>query len=284
MNSEGKSREQIKTEREAKKAAKAAAKSKGSKNVSQETIENITEKVRQINNNLIPSIATETIKINSVVQPELIVEKLTNVLSQTTIMENNKSKAELKAERRAKQEAQRAVKQGQVQLNKEKPKQGKQLAKFPINPQKAPESPQKSEDSSNKKILTSKIIAVKNSHEISLFKHLYHEREQSFLKLPAVNTSIHPAIVRLGSQYASKVIVGSNARCIALLAAVKQLIEDFERPSQADFTRGLETSLQEASTYLHHCRPLAVSMQNALRHIKRQMTQLKNTVSDEVVK
>ena len=87
----------------------------------------------------------------------------------------------------------------------------------------------------------------------------------------------------LGVQYAEKVIVGSNARCVALLAAIKKVIEDFERPSQADFTRGLEVSLQDAKNYLNYCRPLAVSMENALRHLKWQMSVLPSNISDKEV-
>lgn len=122
------------------------------------------------------------------------------------------------------------------------------------------------------------------NHEVNLFKHLYDERQLALVHVASVNSSIHPAIVRLGVQYADKVIVGSNARCVALLAAVKRLIEDFQRPQHADFIRGLEARLQESVAYLHHCRPLAVSMQNALRHLKWQMTQLPPTLSDKDAK
>ncbi|KAG7200553.1 hypothetical protein KM043_001114 [Ampulex compressa] len=115
-------------------------------------------------------------------------------------------------------------------------------------------------------------------------QHLYDERQLALVHVASVNSSIHPAIVRLGVQYADKVIVGSNARCVALLAAVKRLIEDFQRPQHADFIRGLEARLQESVAYLHHCRPLAVSMQNALRHLKWQMTQLPPTLSDKDAK
>ena len=41
--------------------------------------------------------------------------------------------------------------------------------------------------------------------------------------------SIHPAIVKLGLQYADGIICGSNARCIALLAAFKQ-VHTYIRP------------------------------------------------------
>lgn len=128
-----------------------------------------------------------------------------------------------------------------------------------------------------------RIFGNEQKHEVSLFKHLYHERELALMNFPTVNSNVHPAIIRLGVRYASKVIVGSNARCVALLAAIKELIHDFVRPPQADFVRGLEVCFQQSAAYLHHCRPLAVSMQNALRHLKWQMTQLPPTISDEDV-
>ena len=34
---------------------------------------------------------------------------------------------------------------------------------------------------------------------------------------------IHPAIIKLGLQYAEGIVTGSNARCIALLCALKQV-------------------------------------------------------------
>jgi hypothetical protein len=34
---------------------------------------------------------------------------------------------------------------------------------------------------------------------------------------------LHPAVMRLGMQYADRVVVGSNARCIALLNVLKQV-------------------------------------------------------------
>ena len=35
--------------------------------------------------------------------------------------------------------------------------------------------------------------------------------------------SVHPAVVKLGLQYSEGIICGSNARCIALLAAFQQV-------------------------------------------------------------
>nr|XP_012146852.1 PREDICTED: translation initiation factor eIF-2B subunit delta isoform X2 [Megachile rotundata] len=277
VNIPEKSREEIKAEREAKKAAKALAKAKAKsskvedKDASKDkTVPTETKKNKE------NSETPENIQVSNKIP---VVNKTINTCIKVAPVQSNtegkaeKSKAELRAERRAKQEAQRAAKQQQLQEKsrvKKKEEDNDKCIKQITD-----------ETSIDKKIVTPKKVAQKdNSHQINLFKHLYHEREQAVVNVHFVNSSIHPAIVRLGTQYASKIIVGSNARCVALLATVKQLIQDFERPSQADFIRGLEASLQESVAYLHHCRPLAVSMQNALRHLKWQMTQLHPALSD----
>ncbi|XP_012284821.1 translation initiation factor eIF-2B subunit delta isoform X2 [Orussus abietinus] len=285
-----KTKEQVKAEREAKKAAKAALKSKvkgtAIKPQSAEGCEK--ETVTLTTNADIPvsikkEMGTDVIEAEIVPAVKLISLGVTKKIS----IENSqvdasdvpetkgvtKSKAELRAERRAKQEAQRAAKQESV-ISKSKKKT--------TDDTKVPTTPVKDNDSVKK--IVKKSVISENPHEVNLFKHLYQKQELSLHNLPSLNTSIHPAIIRLGVQYASRIIVGSNARCVALLAAVKQLIEDFERPSQADFTRGLEASLKECVTYLQSCRPLAVSMQNALKHLKRQMTQLPTTISDHDAK
>lgn len=284
MNTVEKTREQIKAEREAKKAAKALAKSKVKAPKSEKKTEAKCSKDTEVVEN--PSERVQKVVEQNVVEKEaLLAEKVTtkteseksaNVDHKEIDSQNKaadgKSKRESKAERRAKQEAQRAAKEKQlVEKKKQKPVDVPKLkppTKLPIGTE----------------TIVRKTLIDNNLHEVKLFKHLYHERELSLVNVPTLNSNIHPAIIRLGVQYANKVIIGSNARCVALLAAVKQLIQDFERPSQADFTRGLEVSLQECAAYLHHCRPMAVSMQNALRHLKWQMSQISTTTSDEHVR
>ncbi|XP_076678442.1 eukaryotic translation initiation factor 2B subunit delta isoform X2 [Andrena cerasifolii] len=276
-----KTREEIKAEREAKKAAKALAKVKAK-----------TAKVQEKDtSNTKPALPDSTESKGSGEKSESLGNENVQVEAkapatkgapEATVCEKNappevntegKSKAELRTERRAKQEAQRVAKQqGLQEKNKVKSKEGS-------NNKSVVEIT--NESNSPKKIVTpKKSVRKENSHELNLFKHLYHERERANIVVPSVNSDIHPAILRLGVQYAEKVIVGSNARCVALLATVKQLIRDFERPPQVDFIRGLEASLQKSVAYLHFCRPVAVSMQNALRHLKWQMTQLPSALSD----
>lgn len=117
--------------------------------------------------------------------------------------------------------------------------------------------------------------------EVRLFDHLYVRKPSSIL----LNSSeIHPAIICLGVQYKSRVIMGSNARCVALLSSLKKMISDYVTPPEKEFSRGLEASLNPSIAYLESCRPLSVSMINAVKHIKLQLTQLPNAVSDAVAK
>ncbi|XP_015432510.1 PREDICTED: translation initiation factor eIF-2B subunit delta [Dufourea novaeangliae] len=281
VNIPEKTRDKVKAEREAKKVARALAKTKA-KTAKVENKDSLNNKPVSPD---CPKNTQITVTPKSVpnenVQDQnntLTINKTSNTCVKSASSEVNndvKSKAELRAERRAKQDAQRAAKQ-QLLLEKSKVK----TEENKDNKTRVAQQVTGGTDSAKKSTTPKKSVPKDNTHEINLFKHLYHERTQAIVDVPSVNSKIHPAIVRLGTQYAKKVIVGSNARCVALLAAVKQLIEDFERPSQADFIRGLEASLLESVAYLHHCRPSAVSMQNALRHLLRQMTQLPSALSD----
>ncbi|XP_074110341.1 eukaryotic translation initiation factor 2B subunit delta [Cotesia typhae] len=320
MNNEtSKTREQIKAEREAKKLAKAASKSKKSKvtadgsddknkasvsdgrsSVSDQQ-DQLTTDTTDFSHSL-KTMPTDIESLNDQVKNMIIDDrkseskasrKETPALASVSVTNDNnidnekiaKSKSELRAERRAKQEAQRAAKE----LEKSQKIKSKVSDKVVTQGKKVeasetiPVARTKEEEAAKKvvkKVTGSGVI----NHEMNLFKHLYHAREQCHVDVPVVNSHLHPAIVRLGVQYKDKVIVGSNARCVAFLSALKQLICDYERPSQADFTRGLESAFQESMAYLHYCRPLAVSMQNALKHIKWKMNQLSRNLSDDTAK
>lgn len=292
-------REQIKAEREAKKAAKAAAKKN---NRIPETSINCIEKdktskasdeVSCVANGPLETSSNSNEQADKTIAKDVTktkgervakeVSKQDTVSSVSASVTNGssedgseiKSKAELRAERRAKQEAQRAAKQQQAAQSNITPQTSvKSQAVKPADT--VPECPAKRTVAKN--------TTKEDIHEINLFKHLYQEREQSASRAAEITSRIHPAIVKLGIQYAKKIIVGSNARCVALLAAVRQMVGDFEKPAQADFVRGLNAILDESLVYLRHCRPWAVSMQNAISHLKRQMTQFPPTLSDDDVR
>lgn len=41
----------------------------------------------------------------------------------------------------------------------------------------------------------------------------------------------HPAVLKLGLKYADGTIKGANARCIAMLDMLRQMVEDYSTPS-----------------------------------------------------
>ncbi|VEN40228.1 unnamed protein product [Callosobruchus maculatus] len=95
-----------------------------------------------------------------------------------------------------------------------------------------------------------------------------------------VYNNIHPAFVKLGSQYLNKTILGSNARTLALMAALKRLIYDIQTPPKQELCRYLENVLQTCTNFLQNCRPFAVSMVNALRNFKLHSTQIDTNLID----
>lgn len=176
------------------------------------------------------------------------------------------NKAELRAKRREQQEAQR---------------QAKAAAKVPaVTPTPAkPKLEAVKSPPPSKKEAKSKIVAV---GKVQLVHHLYSDDTKKYDNESCVSSirGVHPAFRKLGVQYASNVVLGSNARCLALLAALKELIDDLSTPPKQEFCRYLESTLQHCVAYLQHCRPFAVSMTNALRHFKLHLTQIDTNLPD----
>ena len=76
------------------------------------------------------------------------------------------------------------------------------------------------------------VARVEVQKQVPLFSHLpQYERETSLsLKVGFSNEEIHPAILRLGLQFSANTISGANSRCVALLNAFKQVIQDYQTP------------------------------------------------------
>nr|XP_023011803.1 translation initiation factor eIF-2B subunit delta [Leptinotarsa decemlineata] len=177
------------------------------------------------------------------------------------------SKAELKAKRREQQEAQRLLK---AASKTDETKTVKQITA---------ENSQESVVKKPKKVIRkSPSEKVTHSHRIQLVQHLYDENSSKHNNI--LPSGIHPAFIMLGVQYSKKKILGSNARCLAMLATMKHLVNDLEVPAKLEFCRYLETVLQSCTNYLQSCRSLAVSMTNALRHFKLTLTQIDTNLRD----
>lgn len=303
-----KSREEIVAEREARKAAKLAAKNKNKANNAKQDSEKIDVKSSESKdvlsstskNDLLTANVQETKNIIANIKP-LGAQEDTQQINENGKLQADttsasvdikpdrdsgdielvkkegsepvKSKAELRAERRAKQEAQRAAKAEKQQQPKSHEEVNKTAKQIKVEKPKV--------EVEKKAVTADKVSKSTVQCRVKLFSHLHQEKQCSkIIRQSLLNTDIHPAIMRLGAQYASRVVAGSNARCIALLQALKEVISDYSTPAEKEFSRGLEECLAPATAYLQHCRPLSVSMTNALRHIKWHLTQLPNNVPD----
>ncbi|KAG8332993.1 Eukaryotic translation initiation factor 2B, subunit 4 delta, 67kDa [Homalodisca vitripennis] len=299
MNKSNKTREEIMLEREAKKAAKLAAKAKHKANQTSKT-NNVVDVPRKSENNVVVNNQKEekltdkndesttqtlppeglevkanvnTVPSNNRSSVSSTNKESTSDLAVTDVKElrsesSTKSKSELRAERRAKQEAQRAAKT----LSKTEPSQQPKVKEKTV-PRVISEQPRKTEKKQE-------LVKVSSQPKSKLFSHLYQEKTSLTSDNIQKAGGLHPAFVRLGVQYSTRVVVGSNARCIALLHALKQMVSDYTTPSEKEFSRGLEEELGNVTAYLNQCRPLSVSMKNSLRYIKRNLTQLPNNISD----
>ncbi|XP_015270647.1 PREDICTED: translation initiation factor eIF-2B subunit delta [Gekko japonicus] len=205
-----------------------------------------------------------------------------------------KSKAEMRAERRAKQEADRALKQT---------KKGEQSpAALPAKPRLVPSEAQPGrtrlpehvqvDDPAALKKLAKKLerqqVPLRPDYgaKVSLFSHLHQYSRKVLLtqqmSIPA--SAIHPAVVRLGLQYSQGLINGSNARCIALLRVFKQVIADYTTPANEELSRDLVNKLKPYISFLNQCRPLSASMGNAIKFLKKEISGLPGSMREEEAK
>ncbi|CCF60499.1 hypothetical protein KAFR_0K01450 [Kazachstania africana CBS 2517] len=96
--------------------------------------------------------------------------------------------------------------------------------------------------------------------------------------------SIHPAIALLTSNIANYKIVGSIPRCIAMLEAFQIVIRDYETPKGTTLSRNLTNYLSHQIDILKKARPLSVTMGNAIRWLKQEISHIDPSTSDAVAK
>ncbi|GAU97921.1 hypothetical protein RvY_09141 [Ramazzottius varieornatus] len=122
--------------------------------------------------------------------------------------------------------------------------------------------------------------------KLGIFSHLpIPDRNVNLARDMSFSSNIiHPAILKLGAQYANGIISGSNARCIALISALKRVICDYQTPADKILSRDLETRIKPMINFLAQSRPLAVSMGNAIRHLKWLITHIPENMPESEAK
>ncbi|WIA19399.1 hypothetical protein OEZ85_004019 [Tetradesmus obliquus] len=96
--------------------------------------------------------------------------------------------------------------------------------------------------------------------------------------------SVHPAVLALGLRYADGTIKGSTARCVAMVNALCQVIADYRTPPGKSLTRDLMGAINASVDFLVRCRPLSVSMGNAIKALKLYLSKIDLAETEEAAK
>ncbi|KAH7442381.1 hypothetical protein KP509_03G085900 [Ceratopteris richardii] len=134
------------------------------------------------------------------------------------------------------------------------------------------------------------IEQTETKHRVELFRHLPQfvygaqlpSLEAKFFHDDAMHP--HPAVYQVGLQYLTGDITGGNARCIAMLSAFKELIKDYCTPRERTLIRDLTARVNNNVSFLTTCRPLCISMGNAIRFLKTRIAKLQLTLSESDAK
>lgn len=89
---------------------------------------------------------------------------------------------------------------------------------------------------------------------------------------------------QVGLRYLAGDISGGNARCIAMLQAFQESINDYSTPPEKSLIRDLTTKINGYVSFLIECRPLSISMGNAIRFLKERIAQLPLNLSESEAK
>ncbi|KAI3515105.1 hypothetical protein L1887_13855 [Cichorium endivia] len=125
-------------------------------------------------------------------------------------------------------------------------------------------------------------------NRVELFRHLPQyehgtklpDLEKKFFRLG----SVHPAVYKVGLRYLAGDISGGNARCIAMLQAFQESIMEYTPPPEKALNRDLTTKINTYVSFLINCRPLSISMGNAIKFVKTRIANLPLTLSESEAK
>ncbi|CAI6520378.1 AIS_HP2_G0019680.mRNA.1.CDS.1 [Saccharomyces cerevisiae] len=95
---------------------------------------------------------------------------------------------------------------------------------------------------------------------------------------------IHPSILLLTSHLAHYKIVGSIPRCIAMLEVFQIVIKDYQTPKGTTLSRNLTSYLSHQIDLLKKARPLSVTMGNAIRWLKQEISLIDPSTPDKAAK
>ena len=132
------------------------------------------------------------------------------------------------------------------------------------------------DDPKRKKSKKKLASAQYNSKSVGLFSHLV----QYSGKEPVVSVNVHPAIVKFALRSANYVVLGGSQRCKEMLEALRQAIGDFRSNPEMAICRHLDSYLKPMIGHMVEARPMAISMANAVRALRNQISILPVEMSE----
>lgn len=195
--------------------------------------------------------------------------------------DENKTQAQLKAERRAKQEAQRLAKaQGGNQSGKKNVSTTSAESKPAVKCE-----PAKKLDNQSSPLRS--LQAVQSNRESpnrarKIFSHL-PRRSHDLNSLPVEN--IPYPVVQVGYKFNRECIVWPTEKCLAMLTAFREVVQMYQPSPDKDLKRELQKVLfTDSLNFLAKCQPLSISMINAVKHLKLKFTELLSNDDNRTVK
>jgi translation initiation factor eIF-2B subunit delta len=119
-----------------------------------------------------------------------------------------------------------------------------------------------------------------------IFDHLtsYSLKNSESIGIAASLNDTHPAIASLGLRFANGSIRGANARCFAMLEAMKEVVRDYSTPPDKALERDLHKKIDRSFQFLTDCRPHSISMGNAKQYLRQVISNLDSNLSEEAAK
>ncbi|KAI7894109.1 uncharacterized protein EV154DRAFT_415741 [Mucor mucedo] len=158
--------------------------------------------------------------------------------------------------------------------------QGKQKAEKPEKPEKLRIELQKRvkiSSSNNSPLTTEKPEPTKKKTQSQqqtprkgILNHLELDKKPDSEKFK----DLHPAVLTLGLLFSEYKIVGSNARCVAVLETLSKVIRDHRPPSNASFVRHIQKHLDPHIAFLLNIRSFSLSIREIVRYVKKAVADL----------
>ena len=139
------------------------------------------------------------------------------------------------------------------------------------------------------------VVPLARQCQISFFRHL-PEYEASALDSFVRTTSLEsdagagaggdggrelpPVILKLGLMYARGAVTGGSRRCVAMLNAFKAVLREYETPAGKVLVRDFTSHLGKHIQFLQDCRPMSMSMKNAIRWLKSTINKMATSVAN----